>query len=183
MAPLQAFQPGVESALLFVQQTIEEHDGRLQIILWTLPRLPGGPLLLPQPALGGTIKIAALALSAIEPALLRQLSQGVLGRHMHHRFQFIGEVSCRGLGHQRGRRVQQRAVAGKVDVAVRPQPPIIVLSEGVQGVIGSAMGVAGPIGQGGQFAEHGQIDGGAQGRFELRQRGDGGVLEERFQPL
>jgi hypothetical protein len=42
---------------------------------------------------------------------------------------------------------------------------------------------AGSIGQGGQFAEHGQIDRGAQGCFELRQRGDGGVLEERLQPL
>ena len=45
------------------------------------------------------------------------------------------------------------------------------------------MGVAGPIGQGRQFAEHSQIDGGAQGRFELWQRGDSGVLEEGFQPL
>jgi len=87
-----------------------------------LPRLPRGPLLLPQPTLGGTIEIAALALSAIEPALLRPTGARVLGRHMHHRFQFIGEVSGRGPGSPACRRVQQRAVAGKVDVAVRPQP-------------------------------------------------------------
>jgi hypothetical protein len=70
MAPLQAFQAGVETALLFVQQTIEEHHGRLLIILWMLLRLPSGPLLLPPPALAGAIKIAALALPAVEPALL-----------------------------------------------------------------------------------------------------------------
>jgi len=29
------------------------------------------------------------------------------------------------------------------------------------------MGVAGPVGQGGQFAEHGQIDRGTQGGFKL----------------
>ena len=84
MAPLQAFQPGVETALLFVQQTIEKHHGRLLFILWMLLRLPSGPLLLPPPALAGTIKIAALPFPAVEPALLRQLPQGVLGRHMHH---------------------------------------------------------------------------------------------------
>ena len=183
MAPLQALQSGIKPALLFVQQTVEQHPGRLLILLWLPPGLPGGPLLLPPPALTGAIKIASFQLSAMEPALLRQLPQGVLGRHMNHRFQFIGEVSRRGLGHQRGRRVQQRAVAGKADVAVGPQPEFIVTSQGVQGVIGAAMGVAASIGKGGQFAEHGQIDGGAQGRFELRQRGDDGVLEECFQPF
>src|SRR5260370_31567913 len=127
MAPLQAFQPGVESTLLFVQQTIEEHAGRRSLILWTLLGLPSGPLLLPTLALSGTVKITALPLSARESMLLRQLPQGILGRDLHHGFQFIGEVSRRGLGHQRGRRVQKRTVARKMDVAVRPQSRFIVM--------------------------------------------------------
>src|SRR6266567_4669563 len=56
-----------------------------------LLRLPSGPLLLTLLTLGGTIQIAALPLATIESTLMRQLPQGVLGCHMHHGFQFIGE--------------------------------------------------------------------------------------------
>ena len=70
---------------------------------------------------------------------------------------------------------------GKVNVLVRPQPEFIVTSDGVQGVIGAAMRVAAAVGQGGQFAKHGDIDRAAQSGFELGQRGDFLVLEEREQ--
>ena len=149
MAPLQAFQPGVESALFFVQQTVEEHNGRLQIILWALLRLPGRPLLLTPLSFHRTIQIAALPFPAIELAPLHQLPQGVLGGHLNQRIQFVDEIPRRGLAHQCRRRVQKRAVPGKLDVVVRPQPQLIITSEGVQGVVGPAMGVAGSIRQSG----------------------------------
>jgi len=140
-------------------------------------------LLLPPPACPGTIKIAADQFPALEPALLDQPPQSVLGRHPHHGVQFVGEVARRGLGHQRGRRVQQRAVAGKVDVPISPQPQVIILGQGIQGVIGAAMGIAGAIGQGGQFTEDGDRHRGPQGRFELGQRGDRRSLKQGFQPV
>src|SRR5260370_12999769 len=104
-----------------------------------LLRLPSGPLLLTLLTLGGTIQIAALPLATIESTLMRQLPQGVLGCHMHHGFQFIGEVSRRGLGHQRGRGVQKRTVAGKEDIAASPQPPHLAMSPRVPRGIGSAL--------------------------------------------
>ena len=183
MPPRQALQPSVQAALLFVQQTVKEHLGRLPFILRRRLRLARGPLLLPPPALVGAIKIAAAQFPAVEPALLHQPPQGVLGRHLHHRVQFVGEAARRGLGHQRSRRVQQRAVAGKVDVPISPQPGLVVLGQGIQGVIGAAMGVAGAIRQGGQFAEDGDRHGGSQGRFELGQRDDGRGLKQGRQPV
>ncbi len=59
MAPFQAFQPGIESALLLVQQTVEEDNGRLQIPVWALLGLARSPLLLTPLALLRTIQIAA----------------------------------------------------------------------------------------------------------------------------
>ena len=106
MAPLQAGQSGEESALLFVQQTIEENPGRLSIILRALLRLPSGPLLLPSLSLSRTVEIAALQLPAIEPAPLRQLPQSVLGWHLNDRIEFVGEVSRRSIAHQHRRHVQ-----------------------------------------------------------------------------
>ena len=112
-----------------------------------------------------------------------QLAQGVLGGHPDHRLQFIGEVTRRGLGHQCGGRVQEGALAGKVNIAVRPQPQLIVMCEGVQRIIGTAMGVAGAIGQGGQFAKDGDGDRWAQRGLEFRQGGHGVELEERLEAL
>jgi hypothetical protein len=59
MTPVQTFQSGVESASLLVQETIEEDDGRLQIIRRALLRLPRSPLLLAPLAFLRTIQIAA----------------------------------------------------------------------------------------------------------------------------
>ena len=89
MAPLQTFQAGVESPLLFIQQTVKEGPGRLQVVAGALLSLPRGPLLLPPRSVQGAIQITALPLPAVEPPGLHQLAQGILGRHLHHRFQFV----------------------------------------------------------------------------------------------
>jgi len=57
------------------------------------------------------------------------------------------------------------------------------MSEGVERVVCAAMGVAGPIGQGGQFAKHGAIDRCAQSGLQLRQGGHLVVLEEYLEPV
>ncbi len=148
MAPVQTLQPGVEAALLFFQQTIEKHPRRLAIIRGTLLRLPGGPLLLAPLTFLGTIQIAARHFSAAEPIPLHQVPQGILGGHVHHCVQFVGEVACGGVGHQRGRRVQQGTVPREMNAAIRPQPQFIVLGDGIQRILGSAMGIAAAVAQG-----------------------------------
>ena len=84
----------------------------------------------------------------MEPASFYQLPQGILGGHVHHRLQFIGEVTCGGVGHQRCRSVQQGAVPRKLNVATLPQPQSIVLSDAIQRVVGPAMRIAAAVAQG-----------------------------------
>ena len=65
MSALQALQPGVESPLLFIQQTIKQRLGRFQVIAWRLLSLPCGPLLLPSRSVHRAIQITAFPLSAM----------------------------------------------------------------------------------------------------------------------
>ena len=65
-----------------------------------------------------------------------------------------------------------------MNVAVGPQAQLIVLGDGVQRVIGPAMGVAAAVGQGRQLAKDGESDGGAQSSFELGHGGDFLVVQE-----
>ena len=181
-APSQTFQAGVESAVLFIQQTVKEGLGRLQVVAGVLLGLSGGPLLLPSRSVQCAIKITPLPRAAVEPPGLRQLTQRVLGRYLHEDFQFINKVARRSLGHQSGRRVQERAVAGKVDVAVSPQTQIIILGDGVQRVVSPAMGVAALVRQGGQLAKHGDRNGGAQSSLELGHGGDFLVVKKVQNP-
>src|ERR1035438_831029 len=92
MAPSQTFQAGVESALLFIQQTVKEGPGGLQVVAGVLLSLSGGPLLLPSRSVQGAIKITPLPRAAVESPGLRQLAQRVLGRYLHQDFQFIDPV-------------------------------------------------------------------------------------------
>ena len=182
MAPSQTFQAGVQSALLFIQQTVKEGPGCLQVVAGVLLGLSGSPLLPPSRSVQGAIKITPLPRAAVEPSGLHQLAQRVLGRYPHQDFQFIDKVARRSLGHQGGGRVQECAVAGKVDVAVSPQTQIIILGDGVQCVVSPAMGVAALVRQGRQLAKHGDRNGGAQSSLELGHRGDCLVVKEVQNP-
>ena len=104
-APSQTFQAGVESALLFIQQTVKEGPGRLQVVAGVLLGLSGGPLLLPSRSVQGAIKIPPFPGAAVEPPSLRQLAQRVLGRYLHQDFEFIDQVARWSLGYQGGCRV------------------------------------------------------------------------------
>ena len=158
--------------MLFVQQTIEKHHRRLKIILRTLLRLARGPLLLAALAFLGAIQIAASQFPAGEPILFHQVAQRIFGGDLHHVVQFVGEVTGRRAGHERGGGVEQGAVPREMNVPIRPQPPFIVLGDGIERIIGPTMGIAAAVAQGRQLAQDGKGDGGAQGVFELRHGGD-----------
>jgi hypothetical protein len=91
VAPLQTFQPGVESTLLYVQQTVEKEDGRLQGVTRALLRLARRPLLLTSLAWLGVIQVASGQFPAAEMMLLHQAPQRVFRGHVNQRVQFVGE--------------------------------------------------------------------------------------------
>ena len=105
---------------MLIEQTVKKHEGRLQLIVLLGLSLPGGPLSLAPGPIHGTIQIAPRQFPALEPVLLHQSAQGVFDRHMHDRLQFIGKVTGRGVGHQRGRCVQQAPVSREVNVTPGP---------------------------------------------------------------
>ncbi len=111
------------------------------------------------------------------------MPQGFFSGHLHHGVQFGGEVTCRGVAHQPGGRVQEGAVPRKMNVAIRPQSPLIVLGDGIQRIKGAAMGIAAAVSQGRQLAQDGEGDGGAQGSFELRHGGDFLFVQEAGQSV
>src|SRR2546421_1012743 len=67
---------------------------------------------------------------------------------------------------------------GEVDVAIGPQSQIIKAGERIEGVKGAAVGIATAVAQGGQLAQDGEGDGGAQGPLELRHSSDLLLVEE-----
>ena len=67
---------------------------------------------------------------------------------------------------------------GKMNVPIRPQAHWVIVSDGVERVIGPAMGIAAAARQSGQLAKHGDCDGGAQGRLELGHGDDFSVVEQ-----
>jgi hypothetical protein len=151
MTVLQAFQAGEEPALLFVEQTVEQREGRRQLVGLPLPRRP---LFLPAGAIGGTIKVALRARPALQPAALHQLAQRILDRHQHQRLQLVGKIARRRAAGQFRRRVEQRPLTGKMNVAARPQAVRIEARECIERVIGAAMRVAAAVVQLGQAAKH-----------------------------
>jgi len=183
VAALQALQAGVKSPLLFVQQTIKQRLGRLQVIARLLLGLPCGPLLLPTRPIQRTVEITAFPLPPEKAPGLHQLAQGILGRDVNHRLQFGHLITGHRTGHQRLRRIQQRTMPRKMDVTVGPQSQLIVVRDRIQRVIGAAMGIAAAVTQGGELAQDRIGDGAAQGTFELRHGGDFLVVQEAHQFL
>src|SRR5207249_5739241 len=73
---------------------------------------------------------------------------------------------------------QQSAVAGEVNVLVGPQTQHNELGDGIQRVVGSAMGIAASVRQRGQLAKNGDRDPGAQSGLKLGHGGDFLIPEE-----
>jgi hypothetical protein len=179
---LERLQTRVQAPLLFVEQTGEQDDSRVQFVGSLLgphaagrharrfqTRLPRQHLLPPLLAVRGTVQVPVADLQAGEPALPDQMQQGFLDRHMQQILQFGGEVSRRSLIDEGFRGVQQSALARKPNRAERPEAPLIKVGDLSEGVEPATVGVAGVRRELLQFAKDGDIGLGAQHLLQLRQ--------------
>src|SRR6266550_6119591 len=64
---------------------------------------------------------------------------------------------------------------------MRPQPLIVETSDFAEGIVSTAMGVAGDVIQRLEFAEDGHIDCGAEGLFQFIEGGDLATQQQRAQ--
>src|SRR5713226_1518971 len=107
--------------------------------------------------------------------------QGILHFDVQGRSQFIGEVSARGTIDECSRGGQQCAATGEPDLSLRPQSVIVKTGDLAQGIVSTAMGVAGEIIQRFEFTEDGDVDRGTESLFQFVQSGDLVAQQKRAQ--
>src|SRR5215472_2070826 len=180
----ERLQSGVEPALLFVEQAVEEEDGGFGFLFGDLPpgRIPHGregfqgATRQELPALEGgvdrQVEVAAGDELAGNSALLSQLMQGVLHIDVQDPSQFGSEVPAGGAMDESFGRGQQGAETGEPNVALRPQAVVVETGDLPQGIESAAMRVAGQVIEGFEFPEDGEVDGGAEGLLEFIEGGD-----------
>jgi hypothetical protein len=185
VADLHSLQAGVKPSLSFVQQAVEQHDGRFELIgqdsqpgaegktagLGVIDRA-GRQL---GPAGGGLrreVDVATGHFFTGHPAVPHQPEQGLLGLDMQHVFQLHRVVAGLRGHHQRLDSRYQGAEAAEPHLAERPQPQLVEEGDLVQGVKPATMAIAGAVVQLGQLAEHGRVSRGPQGLLEVLHSGD-----------
>src|SRR5713226_4402829 len=107
--------------------------------------------------------------------------QGILHFDVQGRSQFIGEISARGTIDECSRGGQQCAATGEPDLSLRPQSVIVKTGDLAQGIVSTAMGVAGEIIQRFEFTEDGDVDRGTESLFQFVQSGDLVAQQKRAQ--
>ena len=158
-AQFERLQSGIQTALLLVQQTVEQQDGGLHFLRRDLQHRGihhGGQELhgtarqqLPplDGRIGSRVQIPAGNDLTRNPPLLSQLMQSILHFDVQQRSQFIGEVSARGTIDESLGGGQQSAEPRKPDLCLRPQSVIVKASDFAEGIVSAAMGIAGEPGK------------------------------------
>jgi len=179
MPQFERFQSGVEPALLFVEQAIEQDDRGFQFVWRNLQSggVPqGGDGLdaaacqeLPAAAncIVGAIEIEAGEELASDAALFDQVIERVLHFDMQALGQFFGEIASRGMLHPGFGGSEQRAMTREPDSLMRPQSISVEAGDLAQRVVTSAMGIAGERVELLQFSEDRQVHGGAKNTLEF----------------
>ena len=138
VADFERLKCGVETALAFVEQGIEQDDGGVQLVGHERPdRADGGngggglgdvsgaQLGMVALAVGREVDPAGADLGAPDATLERQLAQWILDLDVQQGLEFVGAVAGFGVGDQNGTGVDQGAVAGEADVVVGPQSELV----------------------------------------------------------
>ena len=184
MADADGLQPGKQSSLLFVEQTLEQKDRGLEFIRRHLERggrygyrnrlgaAAGQPLVAAWNGLDCGIEKLPIHLHSRQALLLHEMAQRFLDRRVQVLGQLMGIVALGRLVHERFRGGQQRAVAGEPDSFVRPQSVIVEVSDFGQSIEAPTMGVTGEVIELLQFAKYRQLGVGAEEAFQLGQLGD-----------
>ena len=133
---------GVETALAFVEQGIEQADGGVQLVGYDRPDrtdrrsgrrglgdVSGASLGMVALAVGREVDPAGADLGAPDALLASQLAQWVLDLDVQQAYEFVGAVAGLGVGDQNGTGVDQGAVAGEADLVVGPQTELVEASD------------------------------------------------------
>lgn len=177
-------QSGKQSALLFVEQAVKQEDGGLEFIGRQLESggvdgyrnglraAAGQHLLAAFDRIDGRVEELAIDLHPTEPLQPNQVAQRLLHLGVECVGQFRSVVAIGGAVDTSLHGRQQRAMPGKPNRFMRPQPVIIKAGDFGQRVEAPAMGVAGEVVELLQFPEDGEIGLGAQDSFQFGQIGD-----------
>jgi hypothetical protein len=179
VAQADGLQPGKQSALLFIEQAIEQQDGGLEFIGRSLEvggmdgyrnglsAAPCEQLFAAREGFDGGIEKLAIHLHSRQALLLDQMPERLLHFGVQGIGQFIGIIAVKRLVDEGFYGSQQRAVAGEPDTFMLPQSAIVEVNDFGQGVEAAAMGVAGEIVKLLQFTKDSEIGVRAQNAFQL----------------
>jgi hypothetical protein len=98
--------------------------------------------------------------------------EGILNFNMENIGQFVGEPTTWGLIDEGFDGGNQSAVTGKPNRIVRPQAKVIEAGSFTEGIVTTAMGIAGEVIEELEFAENGEVGAGPESLFEFGQGGD-----------
>lgn len=183
MSQFERFQSGVEPALLFVEQAIEQEDRGFQLVWRNLQSRgihQGGDGLdaaacqeLPAAAdrIAGSIEIEVGDELARDAALLDKVIERVLHFDMQALGQFFGEIALWGMLHPGFGGGEQRAVTREPNSLMRPQSISVEAGDLTQRVVTSAMGIAGERVELLQFSEDRQVHGSTESTLEFLEGG------------
>jgi hypothetical protein len=184
VSQLDGFQPGKQTTLLLVKQAVEKQDGRFEFIGRYLKSggdgqqrnrlggLPGAELIASMPAIGGGVKETPGHLGAAQTFGAHEIVEGILDLSMDNVGQFIGEPAVRGLVDEGLDGGDERAITRKPNRIVGPQADVVEAGGFAEGIVTTAMGIAGEVIQELELSKDGEVGAGAESSFEFGQSGD-----------
>lgn len=155
VAQFNGFQSSEESALLLVQQAVEEQNSGLEFIGRDLKGggighqwhgaggLPGTDLISRLSAIGGSVQESTGYVGTAQATATDQIVKGILDLGVESIRQLVGEPSARSLTDKRLNGGNERAITRKPDGVVRPEAYVIEASDFAERIVAAAMGIAG----------------------------------------
>jgi hypothetical protein len=137
-----------------------------------LKHVAGQHLALAEHRIHRTVQIQSVHRFAGNTLVLHQSQQRFLGPDVQQVIQLLRKMSGRGILDKSLGSIQQSAMAGEPDGLERPQAVLIEVRGFIQRVVTATMGIAGPIGELLQFAEHGDVHFRSQRPLQLRHGSD-----------
>ena len=194
-AEFDRFQAGKQAPLLFVEQAVEQENGRFELIEGDVKggrvrdqrddvgRATGPDLIFRPSRLGGGVEEPPRDLGASHTTLAHQLVERIVNVDMQPVGEFIGEPALWRLGDPRLQRRHERPVAREPHRLVGPQTVFIKTSDRSERIEPAPVRVAGEVAEWLEFAEDGEIGGRAQCVFQRRQVGDRVAVQIRAEAL
>ena len=179
MAEFHGFQTGVQAALLFVQQTVEQDDGSFHLIG---RHFQAGGI---DHRGNGLVTTTCQTLSSVgdwidrsieehagdqlpsDPVLLDQVPQDILRSYVQDHRQFFGKISGDRATDERLGCGQQSTVAGEPGRRAGPQAIGSETGDLAKSVETTAMRVAGQVVEFFELSEDGEVDVRAEGTFQI----------------